>query len=56
MKKLFFYCLIAALKASACSFLRPVTVKVKINITNFAVNVDNFALKVYHTATDLVDL
>ena len=56
VKKLFFYCLIAALKVSICSFLRSETVEVKMNINNFAANVDNFALKVYHTATDLIGL
>ena len=56
VKKLFFYCLIVAMKASDCSFLRLVTVKVKININNFAENVDNFVLRVYHMATDLIDL
>lgn len=56
VKKLFFYCLIAAVKVSICSFLRSVTVEVKMNINNFAANVDNFVLMVYHMATDLIGL
>lgn len=52
-EKLIFYCLNP--KVVLFIFRRDKCRDEK-NITNFAVNVDNFVLKVYHTPTDLIDL